>query len=74
MEIKKDMLISDILDKCPDSARIMMENGMHCVGCIARSGESLEAGCKAHGLDNDKIDAMVDEMNSLLEQDKREEE
>ncbi len=64
--ITKDMKISEVLDKCPDSARVMMEHGMHCVGCIARSGESLEEGCKVHGMSDADIDKIVDEINSLL--------
>ena len=36
-------------------AVILMEAGMHCVGCPASIGESLEEACQVHGLDSDKV-------------------
>ena len=36
-------------------AVILMQAGMHCVGCPASAGESLEQACAVHGLDADEI-------------------
>ncbi|MBQ1452079.1 MAG: DUF1858 domain-containing protein [Clostridia bacterium] len=51
MEIKKDMLIGEILDAQPDVAPYLFEMGMHCLGCPASRGETLEEACMVHGVD-----------------------
>ena len=41
-EITKDMLIGDILDADRGTAKYFLEMGMHCLGCPASRGESVE--------------------------------
>ncbi len=36
-------------------AYILMQSGMHCVGCPSSIGESLEQACEVHGLDADEV-------------------
>ncbi len=63
MQITKDTLIGDILDQNSAVAPIFMSMGMHCLGCPASRGESLEEACAVHGVDvNDilsKINAVI---------------
>lgn len=68
--ISKDMSIGDIVAKNPKSAEIMFKNGMHCVGCGMMAYESLEQGCKVHGMSDEDIDKMVDEINKSAEDEK----
>lgn len=42
-------------------AVVLMESGMHCVGCPASIGESLEEACMVHGLDADEVLAKINE-------------
>ena len=44
-EITKDMLIGDILDADRGTAKYFLEMGMHCLGCPASRGESVEQAC-----------------------------
>ncbi len=62
-EITKDTIIGDILDICPDSAPYFLEMGMHCLGCPASRGETLEEACFVHGTD---ADALVEKLNALI--------
>ena len=62
-EVTKDTIIGDILDACPDSAPYFMEMGMHCLGCPASRGESIEAACLVHGTNPDELVAKI---NALL--------
>lgn len=62
-EVTKDTIIGDILDACPDSAPCFMEMGMHCLGCPASRGESIEAACMVHGTNPDELVAKI---NALL--------
>ena len=42
VQITKDMTIGEILGVDFDLAGVLMEGGMHCIGCPASQGESLE--------------------------------
>ena len=64
MEATKDMRIADLLDIDRGIAAILMGSGMHCVGCMAAAGESLEEACAVHGL---SADEMIEKINEYLE-------
>ena len=55
IEIKRDTIIGDILDVAPQTAPIFLSIGMHCLGCPASRGESLEEACAVHGVDCDQL-------------------
>ncbi|MCR5688940.1 MAG: DUF1858 domain-containing protein [Clostridiales bacterium] len=62
-KITKDMTIGQVLFLDPDTAPIMTEYGMHCMGCPFSQMESLEAGCAAHGTD---VGELVDRLNAFI--------
>ncbi len=66
MKITKDMTIEKIIEICPEAAEVMFVNGMHCVGCHVAASESLEDGAKAHGISDEQIAKMVEEINKLI--------
>ncbi len=61
MEVTKETIIGDILDLDPGTAQFFFEIGMHCLGCPASRGESIEAACLVHGTDVDKLVARINE-------------
>jgi hybrid cluster-associated redox disulfide protein len=63
MTITKETIIGDILDYDIEAAKFFMEIGMHCLGCPASRGESLEMACEIHGVD---VDDLVSEINKFL--------
>jgi len=67
MAITKDMTIGEVIEKYPDTAKVMMSKGLHCIGCHVATHESIEQGSKAHGLSDEDIDSMVAEMNRATE-------
>ena len=62
--ITKDSLIGDVLDANPDLAEYFFEIGMHCLGCPASRGESIEDACAVHGTDADEL---VAKLNAYLQ-------
>lgn len=60
-EVTKDMLIGQILQEDATIAPILMASGMHCIGCPASQGESLEEASMVHGLDCDDLVAKINE-------------
>lgn len=67
MQITKDTLIGDILDIDSTTAPIFMGMGMHCLGCPASRGESLEDACMVHGVD---VNEMVEKINAHIASNK----
>jgi len=66
IKITKDMNISDVVFKYPKAAEIMLDYGLHCVGCAASSFDTIEAGAKIHGLPDEEIDEMVERINEVV--------
>ena len=55
MTITKDTIIGDILTIAPQTAPLFMNIGMHCLGCPASRGETVEQACMVHGVDPDEL-------------------
>lgn len=62
MTITKDTIIGDILTIAPQTAPLFMNIGMHCLGCPASRGETVEQACMVHGVDADELLAAVNKM------------
>ena len=64
MEINKNMLVGEVLDLDADAAKYFFEIGMHCLGCPASRGETIEQACAVHNAD---VDALVAKLNAYFE-------
>ncbi len=65
MTVEKTSIIGDILDAYPDTASVFMSIGMHCLGCPASRGESIEEACMVHGVNPDEL---ISEINKVISQ------
>ena len=65
-KITKDMTLGDLLTKFPQTAEVLMQKGMHCVGCHVAVSETLEQGLKAHGMDDKGVDGVLKELNDII--------
>lgn len=63
-KITKDMIISDILNINMGCVPILLNEGMHCIGCPASQGETLEEACLVHGIE---VDPLVDKLNEFVQ-------
>lgn len=63
MVVTKDTIIGDILDADATVAPYFLEIGMHCLGCPASRGETIEEACMVHGAD---ADALVADLNKAI--------
>ena len=62
--VTKQTVIGDLLKIDIQLARFLMQIGMHCIGCPASAGETVEEACAVHGVDADEL---VEQMNNYLE-------
>ncbi|MGN0559242.1 MAG: DUF1858 domain-containing protein [Acutalibacteraceae bacterium] len=58
-KIDKNSIIGDILDAYPQTAEFFFAMGMHCLGCPASRGETVEQACAVHGADADELVAKI---------------
>lgn len=61
MKFSKNTRIGDILETAPEKADILLEIGMHCLGCPASQMETLEEACSVHGID---VNEVIEKLNS----------
>ena len=63
MTFTKDTIIGDILDIAPEAAPLFFDIGMHCLGCPASRGETVEQACEVHGVNADEL---IEKLNTLV--------
>lgn len=61
--ITEKTLIGEIVNTYPESIETLLSVGMHCLGCPASRGESIEEACMVHGAD---VDALVKALNKAV--------
>lgn len=63
VQVNKTMTIGELLQVAPQTAPILMEVGMHCLGCPASQAETLEEAAMVHGLD---AELLIEKINAYL--------
>ena len=66
--IAKSMTFGEIMEKNPKAGEILMNKGLHCIGCHMAMYETLEQGALMHGLNPDKL---VKELNKVSKTPKK---
>ncbi|MBE6734532.1 MAG: DUF1858 domain-containing protein [Ruminococcaceae bacterium] len=63
MAITKESIIGDVLDMYPETAEHFFAIGMHCLGCPAARGETIEEACQVHGTNAEEL---VNKLNEAI--------
>jgi len=63
MEALKEMTIGQLLQDYPEVAPVLMEMGMHCLGCPSAQFETLEQAARVHGMD---ADVLLDKIHAVI--------
>ena len=69
--ITKDMLLGSVVAEYPEAAEVMLAYGLHCVGCFANAYDTVEIGAKVHGMSDEDITKMLDDVNNRIEKEKK---
>jgi len=59
MEITKKTTMGQLLSYDRGVAIVLMQAGMHCIGCPSSIHESLEEACMVHGISCDELLANI---------------
>lgn len=55
MKIERTTTIGELLEIAPEKADILLEAGMHCLGCPASQAETIEEACDVHGINAQEL-------------------
>ena len=58
------MTIRELIINYPEAAQVLLEMGMHCVGCAMASGETIEEAAIVHGMDPDELSKKIESIVS----------
>ena len=61
MEINKDTTIGELIQNAPEKVEILINAGMHCIGCPASQMETIEEACGVHGID---VQDLIEKLNT----------
>ena len=64
--VTKDTMIGDLLQIDQNVAPLLLNIGMHCLGCPSSQMETIEEAAMVHGLDPDDL---VVEINTFIDND-----
>lgn len=71
--ITKDMTIGELVQQYPSVVEILMEEGVHCVGCGAAYFETIEEGLAGHGRSEEEVAAVIEKLNNAIPEEKGDE-
>ncbi len=60
------MNLGEVVRLWPHAAPIMLEYGLHCVGCFANAFDTIDAAMKIHGLSERDAEEMVERINEKI--------
>ena len=64
--ITKDTNILELTTNYPDAAEVLTAFGLHCVGCFASQFDTIGQGAEIHGMYDDEVDELIDEINKVV--------
>lgn len=64
--IHKDMTIGELVQKYPSCIEVLMNKGVHCIGCGAAFFETIEEGLKGHGMSDEQVEEVVKQLNEAI--------
>lgn len=64
--VTREMNLGEIAARWPAARSVLLDYGLHCVGCFASSFDTLEEGAKVHGMSEEEIQEMVREVNRAI--------
>ena len=67
--ITKEHNLGELVFNYPKTAEILIDFGLHCVGCAAAHFDTIEAGARVHGMRDEDIEEMIERINEVIEFD-----
>lgn len=59
IEITKETNIAELTQAHPEAALVMLDYGLHCVGCAINAFDTIQMGAQIHGMSDEEIEEMI---------------
>lgn len=59
--------LGEVVFMYPKTTEVLLDWGLHCVGCGAMHYDTIEAGARIHGYKDEEIDELVIRINEVIE-------
>jgi hybrid cluster-associated redox disulfide protein len=66
VKVNKDTNLGDLVKSYPQTAPLLLEYGLHCVGCFANDYDTIEMGARVHGMTDEEVGEMIDRVNETI--------
>lgn len=66
MTVTRDTNLGDLAKSYPQAAAIMLDYGLHCVGCFANAYDTIETGARIHGMTETEVEEMIERLNGAV--------
>ncbi len=67
LEINKETNLAELMFTHPEAEEVLVDFGLHCAFCAANSFDTIEAGSKIHGMQDDEIEEMIERIKEVVE-------
>jgi hydroxylamine reductase len=64
--VTRDTNLGDLAKSYPQAAAIMLDYGLHCVGCFANAYDTIETGARIHGMTETEVEEMIERLNGAV--------
>jgi len=62
-KIDKNTNIAELIERDPELNEVLYEYGLYCGNCYAAGYDNLEDGARIHGLEEEEIEELIQELN-----------
>jgi hybrid cluster-associated redox disulfide protein len=69
--VTKEMFLGEVVSKHPRAAFVMLQYGLHCIGCHVSVYETIEQGCLGHGMPPDVMEEMLADVNAFIAEEEK---
>lgn len=66
MQVTRDTNLGDLVKSYPQTGPVLLDYGLHCVGCFANAFDTIEMGARVHGMTDAEVDEMIAKVNETL--------
>jgi hybrid cluster-associated redox disulfide protein len=66
VKVTRDTNLGELVKSYPQAGVILLEYGLHCVGCFANTYDTVEMGARVHGMTDEEVDEMIGRVNDAI--------
>lgn len=67
--LNADSNLFTVSQESPRAAQLLSDYGLHCISCFFSEFDTLENGAKLHGMSDEEMFSMINEINELLKKE-----